>query len=53
MKKEPKQFWLTRDLLADIKRVQLEHDDEKPAHTVRRLIREALKARRLAEQGSE
>ncbi len=51
MKKEPKQFWLTQDLLVDIKRIQLEHGDEKPAHTVRRLIREALKARALAESG--
>jgi len=51
-KPESRQFWLTNDLLSDIKRIQLEHGDERQAHTVRRLLREALKARRLAEQGS-
>jgi len=50
--KATRSFWLTNDLLDDLKRVQIESGDERPAHTVRRLIREALKARRLAEQGN-
>ena len=45
-------FWLTDELLPDIIRLQNERGDERPAHTIRFLLRQALKARRLAEQGS-
>lgn len=50
-KTESRQFWLTDDLLSEVKRIQLEHGDERPAHTVRRLLREALKTRALAKKG--
>ncbi len=44
-------FWLTNELLPDIMKLQKERGDERPAHTVRLLLREALAARRLAEKG--
>lgn len=51
LKDEPRQFWITDDLIGDILRIQREHGDEKPSHTVRRLLRESISARGLAEKG--
>lgn len=45
-------FWLTNALLPDIVKLQKERGDERAAHTIRFLLREALAARRLAEQVS-
>ena len=39
---ESRQFWLTKELMDQVKIIQSEYQDERPAHTVRRLIREAL-----------
>ncbi len=44
-------FWLTNEILPHIIKLQKERGDERPAHTVRLLLREALAARRLAEKG--
>lgn len=44
-------FWLTKELLDEVVIIQHEYMDERPAHTVRRLIREALAARAREAEG--
>jgi len=51
-KKEARHFWITQDIFDEVKKIQLEYKDERPAHTVRRLIREALAARAEKKESS-
>ena len=50
-KSPARHFWLTQDLMDEIVIIQQEYQDERPAHTVRRLIREALAARAREAEG--
>lgn len=51
MRSESRQFWLPKEIFDQVKIIQSEYQDERAAHTVRRLIRAALAHR--AEQEKE